>query len=53
MVNIRCVVLGQKVKAANRQPIIFVAHKIAVALNYLTINNLEPHDAPVNQCQFF
>lgn len=40
MVNIRYVVLGQKVKAANRQPIIFIAHKIAVALNYLTISNI-------------
>lgn len=38
MVNIRCVVLGQKVKAADWQPIIFIAHKIVVTLNYLAIS---------------
>ena len=43
IVNIRCVVLGQKIKAANRQPNIFISHKIVVTLNYLTINNLSIH----------
>ena len=38
-VNIRCVILEQKVKAVDRHPIIFIAHKIVVARNYLTISN--------------